>query len=153
MFLLYAIEVHGGGDLIFVRHEIARARGVHSSRGVKLTFTLFFIEENNTSTEICPHLSAPLFDMAGAAFSCFASNFHCFYIMKKGGDNSAGTFLCKINTKCTSPSPRCILRRKPYGKATFCSVGADFANYCSRLGAACDSVIKVAEAPRICFFV
>ncbi len=53
------------------------------------------LKESNTSTTICPHLSAPLFDMAGAALGGRALIFSCFYNMKRGANNSAGTFPCK----------------------------------------------------------
>ena len=66
------------------------------TRAEEYEWTLIhFLKESNTSTKICPHLSAPFFDMAGAACFCFASNFHCFYSMKGGTDNSACTSPCK----------------------------------------------------------
>ncbi len=61
------------------------ARAEEHEWTLTLTLTLIpSLKESNTSTTICPHLSVPLFDMAGAALCGRALNFSCFYIMKRG---------------------------------------------------------------------
>ena len=83
--------------------------------------------------------------MAGAALCGHAFIFLCFYKIKRGGgvDNSAGAFSnSNKQYKMHFAVASLHFASEALGKrvATSSSVGADFANSCSRLGAARDSV-------------
>ncbi len=85
-----------------------------------------------------------IFVFASCAF-CLGSS------RKKGGAiTRRAVFLVKNNTQSISLSPRCSFRGKLYKKATSSSISPDLVKSCSRLGAAYDCGINVAEAP--CLF-